>query len=506
MLTPRSIQVLKRILLNEQIFTFRQIADELDLSEKTVRNQLDEIQDFLVRYHLSLKTIPGTGSMIVGSALDRADAYAEILDVHQSNPLIRNKDRLFIILYRLLNSNRPCYVHELEDILFVSRSSLYKDLKEVELWLSKMKIGLIINRKKGISLMSGEKRTRLALVKLLSEISLEFMSLYPQDLQQYLQSTILASSSHVQSARLILEKLESESGLIFEPEEIDRLRLNLLITFDRIRQGHTVTLTPEVVSRLQDTLWVKYLADCLSNIKQGFGIELSPNELYYLSGILLSSKSKQIDTLSHDALNLSASTIAQEFTTIVTDIINLPKTSSFTQEIEAHIYAVLQKSQFIWECVNPIKAEIKTQFPNSYRLAQRIIPLFLTHAALEINDDEVAYIAMHIMSALEQARRPLKTLFIFDKTPSEVRYAISMIKNHIAEVKIIKLVQTKEVTPEMIEDTELILSSYPLPKSISKANFTVPLIPDNRYLNQLKGQIALLYEKHNDDRIIGKNL
>jgi hypothetical protein len=95
-------------------------------------------------------------------------------------------------------------------------------------------------------------------------------------------------------------------------------------------------------------------------------------------------------------------------------------------------------------------------------------------------------------------------LFVFDKTPLEVRYAISMIKNHIAEVKVIKIVQTKEITKEMIEDTELILSSYPLPKSINKPNFTVPLIPDNRYLNQLKSQIALLYETLNDNRIIGK--
>ena len=506
MLTPRSIQVLKHILLNDQTFTFRKIADELDLSEKTVRNQLDEIQDFLVRYHLTLKTIPGTGSMIVGTALDRADAYAEILDVHHANPLIRNKDRLFIILYRLLNSDRPCYVHELEDILYVSRSSLYKDLKEVENWLSKMKIGLIINRKKGISLMTGEKRTRLALVKLLSEISLEFMTLYASDLQEYLLSTIIESSDHGQAARLILQKLERESGLIFEPEEVDRLRLNLLITFDRIRQGHTVSLTAEVLSRLQNTLWVKYLANCLTDIKHGFGIELSPNELYYLSGIFLSSKSKPIEPLSHEPLIRSATTIAQEFTKLVTDIIKLPKASSFTQEIEAHILSVLQKSQYIWECVNPIKTEIKAQFPNSYLLAQRITPLFQTHAGLEINDDEVAYIAMHIMSALEQARRPLKTVFVFDKTPSEVRYAISMIKNHIAEVKIIKIVQTKEITLELIDESELILSSYPLPKSITKANFTVPLIPDNRYLNQLKGQIALLYEKHNDERIIGKSL
>ena len=502
MLTPRSIQVLKRILLNDETFTFRQIAKELDLSEKTVRNQLDEIQEFLIQYHLSLKTIPGTGSHIIGNQADRADAYAAIIDINPSDQLLRTKDRHFIILYRLLNSDRACFVHEFESTLFVSRSSLYKDLKDTENWLSKMKIGLLINRKKGISLITGEKRTRLALVRLLSEIDHQFINLFPHDFQAYLNDVLGPESRHQELARKIIENLENDSGLMFEPDEAVRLRLNLLVSFDRLKRKHTVTLTSEVVKRLQDTLWVKHLASCLEIIKQGFGIELCPEELYYLSGILLSSKSKPIDTVSPEDLGLKAKTIADEFTSHVSSIINLPKTSSFREDIRQHILSVLQKSQFIWECVNPIKNQIKEQFPNSYKLASTISPLFLHHANLDINDDEIAYVAMHIMSALEQARKPLRTLFIFDKTPSEVRYAIVMIKNHIAEVKIVKLTQTKDITKELCDEAELILSAFPLPKSITKPSFIVPLIPDNRYLTQLKSQIALLYETINDNRII----
>ena len=79
MLTPRSIQVLKRILLIDEVFTFKQVALDLDLSEKTVRNQLDEIQEFLMTYRLSLKTVPGTGSHILGNQSDKADAYAAMV-------------------------------------------------------------------------------------------------------------------------------------------------------------------------------------------------------------------------------------------------------------------------------------------------------------------------------------------------------------------------------------------------------------------------------------------
>lgn len=506
MLTPRSIQVLKRILLIDEVFTFKQVALDLDLSEKTVRNQLDEIQEFLMTYRLSLKTVPGTGSQILGNQSDKADAYAAIVGVNASNQLLRTKDRLTIILYRLLNSDRACYVHEFEAILFVSRSSLYNDLKEADQWLSKMKIGLVINRKKGISLITGEKRTRLALVKLLSEIDLDFVSLFPQDLQLYLQNTLGKDSRHQRLAQTILEKLEHDSGLIFEPEEALRLRLNLLVSFNRISRHHTVTLSSEVVKRLQDTLWIRHLASCLEIIKQGFGIELIPEEIYYLSGILLSSKSRPIDAVSPEDLDQKALSIADAFTETVTSIISLPRSSNFHEDIRLHILSVLQKSQFIWECVNPIKTQIREQFPNSYKLASSIAPLFLQYANLDINDDEIAYVAMHIMSALEQARKPLRTLFIFDKTPSEVRYAIAMIKNHIAEVKIVKLIQTKDITKELCDEAELILSAFPLPKSITKPTFIVPLIPDNRYLTQLKSQIALLYETLNDDRIIGGTL
>ena len=81
-----------------------------------------------------------------------------------------------------------------------------------------------------------------------------------------------------------------------------------------------------------------------------------------------------------------------------------------------------------------------------------------------------------------------------------------MIKNHIAQVKIVKLIQTKDITKELCDEAELILSAFPFPKSITKPTFIVPLIPDNRYLTQLKSQIALLYETLNDDRIIGGTL
>lgn len=506
MLTTRCIQVLKQILLIDQVFTIKQISQDLNISEKTVRNQLDEIQSFLANYNLSIKTTPGTGSYIVGKISDRSEAYTEVINLYNEFPEYQSRERIHIILYLLLIDNRPCYIHTLEDVLHISRSSLYKDLRLAEEWLKNFKIGVVVNRKKGISLITGEKRIRRALVKLYSEVNQNSNILYPIEMQYKINKMLNPQNEYVIEAHALIKEWEQESSLVFEQNEFNRLRLNLLVTFDRIKNGYNVSLNPEVIQRLQSTLWVKYLVDSLSKIRHCFQIEINPIEIYYISGLLMSSKTRPIDRSLDEEIEEKAHLISDNFSLIVSEYINLPSEIKFEKRLFEYIFEVLQKAQFIWESVNPLKDQIKIQFPNSFKLAYKIKDLYKQYANLEINEDEVANIATFIMSALQKSRRPLRTLFIFDRNPSEVDYAISLIKNHIAEVEITEIIQSKEINNQMLIDTDLILSCYQLPKSITKPNFTVPLIPDFHYLKQLTSQIAELYELINDKRVIKSNV
>lgn len=506
MLTPRCIQVLKQILLIEQVFTFKQISQDLNISEKTVRNQLDEIQSFLANYNLSIKTTPGTGSYIVGKISDKSEAYTEVIHLYNEFPEYQSRERIHIILYLLLINNRPCYIHNLEDVLHISRSSLYKDLRLAEEWLKNFKIGVVVNRKKGISLITGEKRNRRALVKLYSEVNQNSNILYPVEMQNKINKMLNLQNEYVMEAHALLKKWEQDSCLVFEQHEFNRLRLNLLVTFDRIKNGYNVSLNSEVIQRLQSTLWVKHIVDSLSKIIHCFQIEISPIEIYYISGLLMSSKTKPIDKSLDEEIEEKAHLISENFSQVVSEYIILPSDIKFEEILFEYIFEVLQKTQFIWESINPLKDQIKIQFPNSYKLAYKIKDLYKQHADLEINEDEVANIATFIMSALQKSRRPLRTLFIFDRNPAEIDYAISLIKNHIAEVEITEIIQSKEINNQMLIDTDLILSCYPLPKSITKPNFTVPLIPDFHYLKQLTSQIAELYELINDKRVIKSNV
>lgn len=502
MLTPRTLEILKELLKQEAGFTILQIAENLNLSEKTVRNHLEEANGFLIAHDLKLLTTPGKGSQISGESLARNTALRDLQSADQKSTLYRSRERVFIILFRLLATGKTCYIRDFEEQLYISRSSLYKNLKDAENWLSRFKIGLVINRKKGISLMSGEKRNRLALVKLVSEIGLTDNALFPNDMNTLLQRFLAPDSPERRAILSILKRLEHTSGQVFVSDEIERLGLIFLVGIYRYTNGFNVFLRDEVRNRLQSTLWVKHLAGCLTEFNRYFQIDLPPDELYYYSGILLSSKFNPIDEEPIDQLTLNAQAIAAEFSALVLTHCDLNSPERFTEGLVKHLTAIFKKAQFIWECHNPIKEIVKIDFPNSYRLASKIIPIARNYTILDFPDDEIAYIAMHIMAELERSRKPLKALFTYDQTYSEIKYPLAMLENHISEIRITKTLQTKQIRPDHLEDVDIVLGTSVPDERISRPFYQIPPLPKEEDFRKLKTGILELYNRVNDRRII----
>jgi transcriptional antiterminator len=147
-----------------------------------------------------------------------------------------------------------------------------------------------------------------------------------------------------------------------------------------------------------------------------------------------------------------------------------------------------------------MKHEVMEYFPQTYQLAARIIPSLQQHVPVAIPDDEIAFIAMHIMAALERSRIPLKALFIYDQTFSEIKYALSLVENHLAEVEIQKTLQVNDLNQTMLEEIDIVFSTFPLQLKDVHC-FVFPLIPDVKFITTLKSTLTLLFEQINDQRL-----
>jgi len=496
---PNALIILESMLNKEGSFTYQQIADELNLTERTIRNHVPEIRDFAGKSGLVLQTTRGKGCRIVGGAINRTQLAGDVSRFRTQKQFYKAKERVCIIIFYLLLHKNPISISFLTDKLFIARSSIYKDIREARIWLQNFQIDIRTGHR-GLSLNSGEKRNRLALVNLLLEISDFNATVFPDRIRLYIEQMKHPDSSDRVKLHEVFAEISRKSSLTLAPSENERLMLHFLVSFHRIKQGFTVTLEPEVIQKLKTSVWTSRLQASQPEIERQFSIRLNNTELFYLSGMLLSAKFSTIEE-SELTIKTKAEETAQNFYNIVAESYALKEPELFIRGLAHHFQALFRRAQYIWDCHNPMKHEVMEYFPRAYDLASRIIPDLQKYVPVEIPDDEIAFIAMHLMAAFERSRDPLKALFIYDQTYSEIKYALSLVENHLAEVQIQNTLQVNDLNHAMLEDIDIVFSTFPIQLKGVHC-FVFPLIPDVKFITTLKSTLTLLYEQINDERLI----
>ena len=111
-------------------------------------------------------------------------------------------------------------------------------------------------------------------------------------------------------------------------------------------------------------------------------------------------------------------------------------------------------------------------------MAQQIIPIVQNIAKISFPEDEVAYIAMHIASAIEQSLPPLKVLFLYEHRFSELKYSSSLIEAHIKEIEIIDKMKYQEYQNNtQLPEHNILFTTFPFNESLYPT-FQIPMIPD----------------------------
>ena len=105
----------------------KELAASLDVSERTVRSDIKEINEQLAEYGISINPVYGKGYVL--SVKDRR-VFVELFSERES--YLSRDDRVRTLLIRLLRENDWCELGSLEDEMFVSRTTLENDLKTVK--------------------------------------------------------------------------------------------------------------------------------------------------------------------------------------------------------------------------------------------------------------------------------------------------------------------------------------------------------------------------------------
>src|SRR5690625_4737919 len=146
--------ILLKILLADTntFYQIEALRKSLNCSEKTVRNDLNSLEDFLSPYtdaHLVRK--PGTGV----SLQTTENTQTEIFQSKYRMTTKTNEERLIEIAYHLLTSSNPVTLKKLAEEYFTNPTDIKRDLEKITTWLVQFHLAITTKQRIG-SMIEGE--------------------------------------------------------------------------------------------------------------------------------------------------------------------------------------------------------------------------------------------------------------------------------------------------------------------------------------------------------------
>lgn len=165
MLHARQKQLLYLLNCQHGLMTGRELAKKLETSERTVRNDILQINDVLEPAGIQVRAVRGKGYWLqIGDREVLHELFSE-----GENKQTR-QDRFRYLMERLVKSSGWCDLLDLEDEMYVSRSTLENDLKEIRLRICESQPFLPMERSGSlIRLADDEYKKRNILIRLYGE-------------------------------------------------------------------------------------------------------------------------------------------------------------------------------------------------------------------------------------------------------------------------------------------------------------------------------------------------
>nr|WP_155959572.1 HTH domain-containing protein [[Eubacterium] cellulosolvens] len=162
MLSHKMIEILEMLLENDYI-SGSEIAEKLDISEKTARSRVNELMDALVDAPADLEAKKGKGYRLnFEDSVSFTRWLQENANLGEDIPQTA-EERVLYILEVLLGTDRAIKRQELCDRLYVSEKTISADLKQIGNWLEQYALVLTKSRT-GVSLDGSETRKRMCIL------------------------------------------------------------------------------------------------------------------------------------------------------------------------------------------------------------------------------------------------------------------------------------------------------------------------------------------------------
>ncbi len=396
MTRERQDRILTHLARASGTVTASELADALGVTPRSVRTYLSR-----------LRSRPGAHDLVIsgpaGYRLDE-EAYARFRSLERRIATTDTpRERSTRIIRELLAASEGVDVFELSERLRVSESTVEADLAKLRPIVGELE--LQIARTGSTVSLSGAERDRR---RLISRLFRDETAQARIDLDAVERAFASESLSAFKTA--LLHELEIR-GYDVNDYGTDNVLLHIAIAVDRVTHDKRVP-DDERPNRSETVDGDEFPALLDRLVTEHFGVALGRGDAEYL-GYLLSTRAVAPaahaiageDTrrryLADDDLERVRRITRRAGAEYAVDLSD----EDFITRLALHVHNLLARASDRSFSRNPLTRSIKTSYPMIYELAVFIARELRDVSGVEIDDDEIAYIAMHVGAHLQQEAR-----------------------------------------------------------------------------------------------------
>lgn len=472
-ISSRQRQILEILLRERDGITIGNIAEEVQVSSRTVHRELKDLEDLIKRYELKLEKKAGTGLLIQGNQEKLEELKQALLGMTPSE--YTPDERKTFILCTLLEATEPVKIIALAYDLKVTPATISHDLDEISDWAQQFNLQLIRRRGYGVEITGTEAGKRKAISALISENvdESELIGLLKENIQNKPFKTMDTASERL--LHLIpKEKLGAVENALRDLSELlpypladsayIGLVIHLSLVIERIAKGEQIEIDPVYLNELEDTPEFQVAKQIVERLESHFGLPFPMDEIGYVTMHLRGAKLRRSQLLEDTHAELTA--IAKKLIHICEEKlgVNLSEDRSLLQGLITHLDPAIHRMKRNLKIRNPLLKKIKEDYPDIFQVVQQAANMVFPR--LRVPDEEIGYLVMHFGSALEKTwrgKKRFRVLIVCSSGIGSSKMLATRLKNAIPEIQVLRNVSVFEINSIDEKEYDFIVSTIPIP-------------------------------------------
>ncbi|WP_117161110.1 BglG family transcription antiterminator [Paraliobacillus sp. X-1268] len=469
-MNTRHQQILKELIRESTPVTSEHIASLIQVTSRTIRNDIKQLNQILRDSGAKIISERGHGYHLDIIEQDNFKNFIHrMMEMEDSVP-VEPEDRVHYLVKKFLLNPNYLKIEDLADDLFVSRSTLKNDLKDVKVVLSEYHLSLMKRPNYGLKLSGEEKHVRYCIAEVL--FSRTASTAGKTDKQW------LLPADQMDEIRLTVLKRLKEFQLNLSDIALDNLVVHIAIACRRIKSEQYVEQINNVNADDKDTESEKehqVAKMIIKDIESTVQLTFPKVEISYVAMHLLGTKIFLNKNQSEIVSNFDQK-IIQTVDRLVYQVeeqmkLGISKDSELYAGIAIHLKPAIHRYKNHMNIRNPMLEAIKVNYPVAFEagvIASRVIEH--EHNIL-IDENEIGYIALHFGAAIERTKlqvKPKRCLIVCTTGRGSSQLLLYKMRAKFGnQLTIIGATELHNLPKYNEDDIDFIVSTVTLPDSVN---------------------------------------